>query len=97
MVSCPTELPHVAGSSAKPAKSLKIRVRRNGVTVVEMTQPRSTVERLDSFLDDGMKRRIAEQGVDLDAVVESSRQSGFAPAPLFSYTDGPKEVAVWLE
>jgi hypothetical protein len=87
----------VASCIAKPAESLKIRVRRDGVTVVEMTQPGSTVERLDMFIDDALRRRIAEQGVDLDAVVESARLRGFAPAPLFSYTDGPKEVAVWLE
>jgi hypothetical protein len=89
--------PNSACCSSAPAVSLKIRVRRNGATVVEMTQPASTVERLDSFLDDGIKQRIADQGVDLEAVVESSRLRGFAPAPLFSYTDGPKEVAVWLE
>lgn len=97
MSSLLADSPNGACRTSKPAESLKIRVRRDGVTVVEMTQPASTVERLDNFLDAGLRQRIANQGVDIDAVVESSRRRGFVPAPLFSYTDGPKEVAVWLE
>ena len=76
---------------------LKLRVRRGGRVVAELTFPASSIERLDDLLDDDLRQKIAAQGVDLAAVVDSSRTAGFEPGPIFELVNSEKEVAVWLE
>lgn len=82
---------------AEPAKWMKIRVRRNGQTVVELTHAASVVERLSSMLDDNLKQRIGASGVDLEALAVNVRQRGYRSGPLFDMNEGNKEVNVWLE
>jgi hypothetical protein len=79
------------------ARWMKIRVRRNGNTVVELTHPASAVERLSAMLDDGLKSRISAHGVDLVELAADTRRRGFQSGPLFAMSDGCKDVEVWLE
>jgi len=86
-----------APESARAAQWMKIRVRRNGQTVVEMTQSASAIEHLGSMLDDNLKKRIGASGVELETLVAEVRQRGYRSGPLFAMDDGQKEVKVWLE
>ncbi len=79
------------------AQWMKIRVRREGKTVVELTQGASAIERLETMLDDSLKQRIRASGVDLAELAASTRERGYRSGPLFAMNDGAKEVAVWLE
>ena len=91
----PAEASHRDFSSL--AKYLKIRVRENGRTKVELTSYAAGIDDLDGLLDDDLKRRIAAQQIDLSAVVTQVRQRGYTPGPVFQMTEGSKEVAVWLQ
>jgi hypothetical protein len=88
---------HDTPESAKAAQWMKVRVRRDGQTIVELTHAASAVERLASMLDDNLKKRIGATGVDLEALASSVRQSGYRSGPLFVMNEGNKEVKVWLE
>jgi hypothetical protein len=79
------------------AKYLKIRVREDGRTKVELTSYAAGIDDLDGLLDDDLKRRIAAQQIDLSTVVTQVRQRGYTPGPVFELTEGNKEVAVWLQ
>ena len=79
------------------ARHLKIRVRENGRTKVELTQYASSIDHLDDVLDDDVKRRITEQGIDLAEIVSDARRGGYAPTQLFELTEGVKHIEVWLE
>jgi hypothetical protein len=79
------------------ARYLKIRVIEDGRTKVELTQYASTIEHLDELLDEDVKGRIIEQGIDLKQIVSDVRRRGYIPASLFCLTEGAKQIDVWLE
>ena len=79
------------------AKYLKIRVREDGRTKVELTSYAAGIDDLNDLLDDDLKQRIAAQQIDLPAVVAEVRHRGYTPGPVFNMTEGSKEVAVWLQ
>lgn len=79
------------------AKHLKIRVQRDGVTKAEVTQYASSIENLETLLDEDVKRRIDEQEIQLGEIVSNVRRRGYAPGPVFELTDATKDIKVWLE
>jgi hypothetical protein len=79
------------------ARHLKIRVRENGLTKVELTMYASSVDHLDDLLDDDVKQRIERQGIDLSELVANVRRGGYVPTEIFALTEGSKHVEVWLE
>ncbi len=79
------------------ARHLKIRVREGERTKVELTQYAWSIENLESVLDDELKQRIREQGIDLTEVVSDVRRRGYAPGPVFHIDQDNKRVEVWLE
>jgi len=79
------------------AKHLKVRVTENGRTKVEVTQYAANIDRLHELLDEATKDRIVEQGIDLDQLVTSVRQQGYAPMRVFDLSHGDKQISVWLE
>ncbi len=79
------------------AKHLVIRVSNKGRTTVQLTQMAACIERLDELLDDELKQRIVDEGIDLDAIVAEVRQRGYAPGSVFQLTGGEKQVEVKLE
>ncbi|MDX1964931.1 MAG: AarF/ABC1/UbiB kinase family protein [Pirellulales bacterium] len=76
---------------------LKIRVRENGITKVQLTQAASAIERLEDLLDDDLRRNIAEQQIQLDEIVAGVRQRAYAPGPVFEWNQGGKQIMVWME
>lgn len=95
-------IPALSGDDNKASVSrvacwLKVRVRRAGQTIVQLTLPGDAVERLSTLLDDALLRRIREQSIDLDRLTAAIRQRGFTPGPVFELTDDDREIAVWLE
>lgn len=79
------------------ARWLKVRIRRDGQTVVQLTQSARSVEHLPELLDEEVRRRIALQGIDLERIATDVRKRGYAPGPVFSLADTEREFAVWLE
>ncbi len=79
------------------ARHLKMRVSENGRTKVELTQYASAIDRLEHLLDENVKQRIEEQGIDLKKIVSQVRRGGYAPTAVFNLVDGAKQVEVWLE
>ncbi|MEO2047617.1 MAG: AarF/UbiB family protein [Pirellulales bacterium] len=79
------------------SKYLKIRVRENGRTKVELTQPAMSIEWLDDFLDDDLTDKIEQQGIDLESIISDIRRRGYAPGSVFQLEDQTKQIAVWLE
>ena len=74
-----------------------MRVTENGRTKVEVTQYAANIDRLHELLDEATKDRIVEQGIDLDQLVTSVRQQGYAPMRVFDLSHGDKQISVWLE
>jgi len=79
------------------ARYLKMRVREDGRTKVELTQYASGIDRLDDLLDEDVKQRIERQGIDLTQIVADVRRRGYAPTKVFELTEGAKQIEVWLE
>ncbi len=82
---------------AGTARWLKIRVRRAGQTVVELTQPAAAIERLAELLDETLTRRIENGGSCLASIVQDIRRRGYAPGVVFALQDHEKDVSVSLE
>jgi len=82
---------------ASLARHLKIRVRKNGITKVELTSYASGVDHLDELLDDDLHERITAHGINLTEVISDVRQRGYTPGPVFELEEADKEVHVWLE
>jgi len=83
-------------SPTQPATSLELCVERDGVVQVRLALPASALERLDELLDVALQARIAAQGIELAALVERARASGYAAQPLFELCDGTRRVKVEL-
>ncbi len=79
------------------AKHLKTRVVEDGRTKVEMTQYASAIDRIDELLDQELKDKIEEQGIDLKQIVSDVRSSGYLPGSVFELQNDSKTVTVWLE
>lgn len=79
------------------ANHLKIRVRQQGRTKVELTAYASAIDDLDELLDDDIRGRIATRQIDLAEIVSDVRRRGYVPGPVFQLTEGERTVDVWLE
>ncbi|PHR93084.1 MAG: hypothetical protein COA78_33070 [Blastopirellula sp.] len=79
------------------AKHLKIRVTRNKQVKAEITVYASGIDRIDQLLDEDVKKKIAEQELDLEKIVAEVRARGYTPGPVFSFEETGKEIKVWLE
>lgn len=85
------------GAEHIPARYLKIQVRRNGTTRVQLSFPADAIERLDDLLSDEVKERIAQHGANLVELVDVVRRRNFTAGPVFSMQRDEKQVDVWLE
>jgi len=79
------------------AKHLKIRVVDDGRTKVQLTHRASAIDNLDDLLDEPLKKRIDDQGINLSEVVASVRRGGYRPGNVFDLDDDKKQILVWLE
>jgi len=78
------------------AKHLKIRVTENGRKKVELTAHASAVDDLHELLDEDLKAKIAQRGIQLDEIVTGVRRRQYAAGPVFDLREGSKQVDVWL-
>jgi predicted unusual protein kinase regulating ubiquinone biosynthesis (AarF/ABC1/UbiB family) len=79
------------------ARWLKVRVREQGATKVELTSPACAIDDLPTLLGDDLQRRLETAGHHLDDLVTDVRRRGYAPGPVFELREASKEVLVWLE
>lgn len=79
------------------AKHLKIRVRRDGETKVQLTSPLHVIDNLAETLDEQLRGQIEARNIDLAEIVEQVRRSGYRPQEVFLLDGEAKEVRVWLE
>ena len=79
------------------ARYLKIRVRENGSTKVELTGYSMGIDDLEELLGEELAAKIRDRGIDLSAIVSDVRRRGYSPGRVFELEEGTKHVAVWLE
>lgn len=79
------------------ARWLKVRVREQGTTKVELTSPACAIDDLATLLGNDLQRRLESAGHQLDELVTNVRRRGYAPGLVFELCDANKEVLVWLE
>ena len=79
------------------ARNLRIRVSEHGRTKVQVTHCASAVDRLDSLIDEAIKQRIEQQGIELQQIVSDVRRRGYAPGEVFRLTGQSREILVWLD
>lgn len=81
------------------AKHLRIEVTRNGERRASLTFPAGSVEELSALMDEETAAKIAERGINLDAILKKVRQTAYAPAELFILDDptSASSFRVWLE
>ena len=79
------------------ARYLKIRVRENGRTKVELTCNALSIDQLDDLLGEDIRDRIDARGLDLPRIISGVRARGYTPGGVFELDEGEKTVRVWLE
>jgi predicted unusual protein kinase regulating ubiquinone biosynthesis (AarF/ABC1/UbiB family) len=91
------EPPQPARGFGNVAKHLRIHVKREGQTRVQLTSPMQMIDQLDATLDVELRGQIAAQGIDLHEIVARVRASGYRPQEVFRLTTAEKDIRVWLE
>lgn len=79
------------------AQNLHLHVTQNGKTKVQLSLPRSSVECLEDLIDDELMQKIQDEGIDLEKIVQKTRQSGYRPGEIFSIKKLNKKISVYLE
>ena len=78
------------------AQYLKVYVKKS-TGAVRLTMPARVADDLEGIIDPPVKETIHNQGLDLAAMQEKVRRSGFTPQDIFNIKDDVREVHVWLE
>jgi hypothetical protein len=76
---------------------LKINVIKSNGNKVSITMPARCAENLEDVMDESVKEFINKQKINLHAIQEKARKSGFIPQTLFSLSDEERDMKVWLE
>jgi hypothetical protein len=79
------------------SRRLKVEVKERGERKVLLSFPSALLPELRSVMPEDLQERIARRAVDVDAICAKALAQGSPPGGLFSFEDGPKSVAVWLE
>jgi len=86
-----------AGTFSGVARFLKVEVEKASGVRVKLAMPARLAEDIEAAMDETVLRTVRRQAIDLGAIQESARASGFAPQTLFSVKDEERSVRVWLE
>lgn len=78
------------------AKHLYIRLSEAGETLVSLQFPANAVERLSSLIDEDVRHKIRQQGLELEQVVRSARNHGYVPGELLEFHHGKRDLKIWL-
>ena len=95
-------LPQVEGDSQGPAfdsmaRYLKVHVVKSNGNKVSLTMPARCADDIEGVMDDPVKESIRKQNIDLIAIQDKARKSGFIPQVLFELHDEERDMNVWLE
>ncbi|MFT5285349.1 MAG: hypothetical protein ACI8TQ_001512 [Planctomycetota bacterium] len=84
-------------SYAGLATKLCICVKENGAVKAKVSLPAITVERLDDFIDDEVRKKIQERSIDVQQLIRKVRRQQYAPQSIFELDEQSKNFSVWLE
>ena len=95
-------LPQVEGDSQSPAfdsiaRYLKVHVVKANGNKVSLTMPGRCADDIEGAMDDSVKESIRKNNIDLKAIQDKARKSGFVPQVLFELHDDERNMKVWLE
>lgn len=79
------------------ARYLKVHVVKPNGNKVSLTMPARCVDDLEGVMDEPVKESILRQNIDLKAIEDKARKSGFIPQTLFELQDEERDMKVWLE
>ena len=79
------------------AKHLCIRVTDHGAVKAKVVLPANAVDRLDTLVDDDVRRRINARGISLPALAVQVRARHYVPQELFRLEEQAQVFEVWLE
>ncbi len=85
-------------SIASLAKTLKVRVLKNGRQTVNVTLPAEMFLEIETLIPEDVLALLARDNtVDIAAIKQAVLDTGLAPQAVFSIHNGEKEYSVWLE
>lgn len=88
---------HTTPMPAMQSDTLHIQVIDSGETKVRMAFGAAAAANLEVLVPMDLKDRLQERSINLSRIAEQTVQNDYQPGELFSLTDGPKNVRVWLE
>ena len=94
IASLPAEI--LAAPRGLVGRQIRVEVRENGALKVAVTLPGSAIDNLADLLDDELKNKLAQRGLDVNRIAAESRRRGHPPAVLFDLTEGGKSCRVEL-
>lgn len=92
------EVPKVSeGEVTTMARSLQVRVYKDGKLTLELALPRRAVDNLESFMDGDVLEKIKEKNISIPHYIQMARASGYAPMELLDITFKNKRMLLFLE
>ncbi|KMP11672.1 hypothetical protein UR09_02725 [Candidatus Nitromaritima sp. SCGC AAA799-A02] len=94
------EIPSTATTSLRfdgMARYLKIYVIKANGNKISLTMPARVADGIREVIDPPVLESIEKQKIDLDAIQDRVRKSGFIPQTMFQVKDSERDVRVWLE
>jgi predicted unusual protein kinase regulating ubiquinone biosynthesis (AarF/ABC1/UbiB family) len=79
------------------AQYMKVHVVKSNGNKVSLTMPARCADDIEGVMDESVKDSIHKQNIDLLAIQDKARKSGFVPQVLFELHDEEREMKVWLE
>ncbi len=97
-IPAPASRPIVGRPSPGPgASNLRIRVKKEGKTVVAVTFRARAAADLRELMPDDVIEQLENRKIDLSEISDRVVRSRFAPADLFELEQNGKSIRVWLE
>ena len=79
------------------ARFLKVSVVKANGSKINLTMPGRCVDDIEGEMEESIKRSIHKQNINLIAIQDKVRKSGFLPQTLFELQDEDHTIKVWLE
>ena len=84
--------------SRSPEKRLlKVAVKENGTSIVELELPVRAISDLEDLLPEKAKNLVQKNGISLRVIKEKVIQSEFQPQEVFSLESESRSYRVWIE
>jgi hypothetical protein len=95
-------LPEIASKSQGPtfdsiARYMKVHVVKSNGNKISLTMPGRCANDIEGAMNDSVKEYIHWKKIDLVAIQDKVRKSGFVPQVLFEFHGEEHEMKVWLE